>query len=96
MEQERKSLKEASNSDVVEDWIFSMIPVGVAFVFYVVFILQSDIENKNLFIAYGAIAGFIGLESFWIMQGMRKGRKNVVVMGIIGIVITLGVLFFLM
>ena len=92
MEEQETSLSNASNSQVVENWIFSLIPVGVAFVFYVVFVLQSDIENKNLFIAYGATAGFIGLESYWIAQGLRQRRPGVVVMGLIGIAITLGVL----
>ena len=92
MENSETSLSNASNSEVVENWIFSLIPVGVAFIFYVVFILQSDIDNKNLFLAYGATAGFIGLESYWITQGIRKKRTNVVVMGFVGIAITLGVL----
>lgn len=89
---EERSLSSASNSQVVENWIFSLIPVGVAFAFYLVFILQSDIENKNLFIAYGATAGFIGLESYWIAQGLRKRRHGIVVMGLVGIAITLAVL----
>lgn len=92
MEENKTTLGNASNSQVVENWIFSLIPVGVAFVFYLVFILQSDIENKSLFIAYGATAGFIGLESYWIAQGLRNKRNGVVVMGLIGIAITLGVL----
>jgi hypothetical protein len=95
MEERERSLSTASNSEVVENWVFSLIPVGVAFVFYVVFILQSDIDNKNLFIAYGATAGFIGLESYWITQGLRKKRTGVVVMGLIGIALTLGLLYLL-
>jgi len=91
MDEQKTSLSNASNSEVVENWIFSLIPVGVAFMFYVVIILQSDIDNKNLFIAYGAIAGFIGLESYWITQGLRKKRTSVVVMGLLGIAITLGI-----
>jgi hypothetical protein len=92
MEEKERSLSSASNSQVVENWIFSLIPVGVAFAFYLVFILQSDIENKNSFIAYGATAGFIGLESYWIARGLRNKRNGVVVMGLIGIAITLAVL----
>lgn len=96
MENERKSLEDASNSEVVESWVFSLIPVGVAFVFYVVFILQSDLDNKNVFIAYGAIAGFIGLETYWIMMGLQKQRKGIVVLGTIGILLTLGVFLLLL
>jgi hypothetical protein len=61
----------------------------------VVFILQSDIESKNLFIAYGAAAGFIGLESYWIVQGWRMRRKGIVTMGVMGIALTLGVVVLL-
>lgn len=75
-----------------EEWIFSLAPISVAFVFYIMFILSSDIENKGLFIAYGATAGVIGLESYWIVRGWRQGHPGTIVMGLIGIAITLGLL----
>ena len=75
-----------------EDWIFSLTPISVAFVFYVMFIMSTDIENKGLFIAYGATAGIIGLESYWIVRGWRNNHGSTILMGIIGIVITLGLL----
>jgi hypothetical protein len=75
-----------------EDWIFSLTPIGIAFVFYIMFIITSDIEQKGLFIAYGAAAGIIGLESYWIVRGWRNNHGSTVVMGILGIVITLGLL----
>lgn len=80
------------NSQLVENWIFSLIPVSVAFVFYVVFILQSGLDDKLTFIIYGATAGFIGLESYWIVQGLRLGRKRIVIMGLVGVALTLGLL----
>jgi len=30
----------------IQDWIFSLTPIGVAFVFYIVFIMSSNIEPK--------------------------------------------------
>lgn len=75
-----------------EDWIFSLIPIAVAFVFYIIFIISTDIEQKRTFIAYGAAAGFIGLESYWIIRGWRNNHGSTVLMGIIGIAITLGLL----
>ena len=75
-----------------ESWIFSLVPVGVAFVFYIMFIISSDIEQKGLFIAYGAAAGLIGLETYWIVRGWRKNHGSTIIMGILGIVITLGLL----
>ena len=76
----------------VQDWIFSLTPIGVAFVFYIVFIVSSNIEPKGLFIAYGAAAGFIGLESYWIVRGWRNNHAITIVLGFIGIAMTLGLL----
>jgi hypothetical protein len=92
MENTNKSNKPLEPSSETESWIFSLTPIGVAFVFYIMFIISTDIESKGLFIAYGAAAGFIGLESYWIVRGWRKKRTSTVVMGILGIAITLGLL----
>lgn len=75
-----------------EDWIFSLTPISVAFVFYIMFIISTDIEQKGLFIAYGAAAGIIGLESYWIVRGWRNNHGSTILMGVIGIAITLGLL----
>ena len=75
-----------------EDWIFSLTPIGVAFVFYIMFILSTDIEQKGLFIAFGAAAGLVGLESYWIVRGWRQHHLSTVIMGVLGILVTLGVL----
>jgi hypothetical protein len=79
--------------DVVSSWIFSLLPIGVAFVFYVVFISATSLENANIFIAYGAAAAFVGLETYWIMYGLRKKYFGTVVMGLVGIVLTVGLLY---
>jgi len=42
--------------------------------------------------AFGATAGIIGLESYWIIRGWRNDHGSTVVMGLIGIAITLGLL----
>lgn len=80
--------------DEAENWMFSLIPIVVAFSFYVIFIMNSDIESKNLFIAYGAAAGFIGLESYWVLRGWRNNHGSTVLMGVLGIAATLGGLSF--
>jgi hypothetical protein len=85
-----------SSSEAVGNWIFSLIPVGVAFVFYVVFIITAELENKDVFLAFGATAAFIGLESYWIMRGMRENSTGIVVTGLIGIAVTLGALYLYM
>ena len=76
----------------IQDWIFSLTPIGVAFVFYVVFIMSSSIEPKGLFIAYGAAAGIIGLESYWIARGWHNNHASTIILGVIGIIITLSAL----
>ncbi|MES9856375.1 MAG: hypothetical protein ABW166_07210 [Sedimenticola sp.] len=77
----------------VGNWFFSIIPVGVAFAFYMVFVLYAKLENANLFIAFGGAAAIIGLESYWIVNGLRNGNKGTVAMGFAGIAITVGVLY---
>ena len=88
-----KLLTTSRDKNEAEDWIFSLTPMGVAFVFYVMFIVSTNIEPKGLFLAYGAAAGFIGLESYWIVRGWRKNNASTIVMGLIGIAVTLGLLF---
>jgi hypothetical protein len=88
-----KLLTTSRGKTETEDWIFSLTPMGVAFVFYVMFIMSANIEPKGLFLAYGAAAGFIGLESYWIVRGWRKNNISTILMGLAGIAITLGLLF---
>lgn len=73
----------------IQDWIFSLTPIGVAFAFYVVFIMSSDVEPRGLFIAYGAAAAFIGLETYWIVRGWHNNHGSTVIMGAIGILVTI-------
>jgi FtsH-binding integral membrane protein len=80
----------------IQDWLFSLTPIGVAFVFYIVFIMSSAVEPKGLYIAFGAAASFIGLESYWVVRGWQKNHASTVIMGAIGIVITVFVLRFYM
>jgi len=80
----------------VQDWLFSITPLGVAFVFYFIFIMSSDIEPKGIFLAGGVAAGIIGLESYWIVRGWRKNHILTIIMGLIGIAITAGLLAYYM
>lgn len=88
----KKLLKTKRHTGEAEDWIFSLTPIAVAFAFYIIFILSTEMDNKGLFIAYGATAGVIGLESYWIVRGWRKNHLSTIVMGFIGIAIVLGLL----
>lgn len=87
-----KLLKTPRHHGEAESWIFSLTPIAVAFAFYIMFILSTDMENKGLFMVYGAVAGIIGLESYWIVRGWRKNHLSTIVMGVLGIAIALGLL----
>ena len=91
-----KLVKTSRKTGEGEEWIFSLIPISVAFVFYTLFIITSDIEQKGLFMAFGAAAGIIGLESYWIIRGWRNNHGSTVFMGIMGVIITLGLLYMYM
>lgn len=88
-----KLIKTKRKHGEAEDWIFSLTPIGVAFAFYIIFIFNSDIEQKGMFMAFGAAAGLIGLETYWIVRGWRQHHLSTVVMGILGVVITVGLLY---
>ena len=79
--------------DIVANWMFSLLPIGVAFVFYVAFISATNIENFEVYIAYGAAAAFIALETYWIMYGLFKKHTGAIIMGLAGIFVTLGLLY---
>ena len=88
----RKLFETSRDPGEIQDWLFSLTPVGVAFVFYIFFIISMEIEPKGEFIAYGAAAAVIGLESYWIMRGWLKNHAVTIVMGLVGIGITLAAL----
>ncbi|MBT8121373.1 MAG: hypothetical protein KJO10_02465 [Gammaproteobacteria bacterium] len=80
----------------IQDWLFSITPLGVAFVFYFIFIMSSDIEPKGVFLAGGVAAGIIGLESYWIVRGWRKNHILTIILGLVGIAVTAGLLAYYM
>ncbi len=88
----KKFLNTKRGQGEVQDWIFSLTPITVAFVFYYMLIVTSEIDQKGLFIAYGASAGVIGLQSYWIMRGWRNNHTSTILLGIVGIAITVAIL----
>jgi hypothetical protein len=75
----------------VQHWLFSLIPLGVAFTFFFVFLLPMEIPNKPLVLLMGFAAGFAGLEAYWVLRGWKKNHGSTVLMGLIGIAATFGV-----
>jgi len=85
-----KLLRTGRNPQEIETWLFSLIPLGVAFVFFFLFLLPMDIPRKDVVMVIGAAAGFTGLQSYWIFRGWRKNHALTIVLGLIGIAIVLG------
>jgi hypothetical protein len=88
-----KLLSTSRDPQEVQDWIFSLTPLGVAFVFFFLFMLAMDIPDKALVLVVGIAAGFTGLQSYWVFRGWTRNHFSTVLMGVIGIVITLGALW---
>jgi hypothetical protein len=84
-----KLLRTSRNPQEVEDWIFSLTPLGVAFIFFFIFLLPMDIPRKDVILIIGTAAGFTGLQSYWIFRGWRKNHALTIVLGLIGIAIVL-------
>jgi len=85
-----KLLRTRRNPQEVETWLFSLIPLGVAFVFFFIFLLPMDIPRKDIVMVLGTAAGFTGLQSYWIFRGWCKNHVLTIVLGLIGIAIVLG------
>jgi hypothetical protein len=85
----RRLMQTSRDQKEIEDWLFSLTPLGVAFVFFIIFVLPMDLPNKDMILVTGIAAGFIGLQSYWVFRGWRKNHGSTVLLGIIGIVITL-------
>jgi len=80
-------LESKRDEQEVQRWIFSLIPLGVAFVFFFIFMLPMAMPNKDVILVTGAAAGFAGLQTFWIFRGWRRDEVLTIVLGVIGIVI---------
>ena len=71
-------------------WIFSLTPLGVAFVFYFIFLLPAEIANKDVLYVVGATAGFSGLQAYWVVRGWKRKEILTVILGVIGIAVAFG------
>ena len=70
--------------------IRSLIPLGVAFVFYSIFLLPADIANKDTLYVVGAAAGFSGVQAYWAVCGWKRKNILTVALGVIGIAVAFG------
>jgi hypothetical protein len=79
-----KLLESKRDEQEVQRWIFSLIPLGVAFVFFFIFMLPMDLANKDVILVTGAAAGFAGLQTYWIFRGWQRDEALTILLGIIG------------
>ena len=84
-----KLLKTGRDPQEIQDWIFSLAPLGVAFIFFIIFLWPMDMPNKDVIFVTGVAAGFIGLETYWIVRGWRKNHISTILLGLAGIAITI-------
>jgi uncharacterized membrane protein len=91
-----KLLKTGRGPQEIQDWIFSLTPLGVAFIFFFVFMLTMDMPGKDMILVTGFAAGFTGLQSYWIFRGWRKNHGITVLLGVIGIAVTFGLVWLYM
>ena len=84
-------LRTSRDQKEIEDWIFSLTPLGVAFTFFIIFVLPMDLPNKDMIVVTGIAAGFTGLQSYWIFRGWRKNHLSTILLGLAGIAITVAV-----
>lgn len=87
-----KLLSTSRDEREAHDWVFSLTPVSVAFVFYVMFIMSANLEHSAVFIVYGAAAGFIGLETYWVVRGWKKNHLSTIILSVTAIAMTIGLL----
>ena len=89
-ENEGKSFVVGRDHEEMGRWIFSLIPLGVAFVFYFIFLLPADIANKDILYVTGATAGFSGLQAYWVVRGWKRRELLTVILGVLGITVAFG------
>ena len=89
-----KLLNTSMDPQVLQDWMFTLIPLGVAFAFFLIFMWSMDIPHRNIIILLGSAAAFIGFETYWIYRGWRKNHFVTILFGLAGIVLTLAFVWF--
>ena len=72
----------------IQRWLFSLLPLGVAFAFFFIFMLPLDIEQKDVILLTGGAAGFAGLEAYWVYRGWQRSEGVTIVLGLVGIALT--------
>lgn len=81
----KKLFESPREAQEVERWVFSLVPLMVAFSFFVLFMAPAKINNKDIVYVIAITSGFVGLESYWIIRGWKRNEGMTIILGIIGI-----------
>ncbi len=93
-----KMFGEYRDDKEMEKWVMSLAPLTIAFLFFVIFMMPVEIENKDLILVAAGCAGFAGLQAYWVVRGWKRAEGMTILQGLIGIgiamVVALGYLYF--
>ena len=81
-----KLFSEYRDDREMEKWVMSLGPLVVAFVFFLIFMMPLEIENKDIILVGAGTAAFAGLEGYWVVRGWRRNDGMTVIQGIFGII----------
>jgi len=82
-----KLLRTSRDPQETQDWLFSLTPLGVAFVFFFFLLVPMDLPNKHEVMALGVGAGLAGLQGYWVFRGWRKNNLSTVLLSLIPLLI---------
>ena len=88
-----KMVNTSRDPQEAQDWLFSLTPLGVAFVFFFLFIVPMDLPNKSQVMVLGVAAGLAGLQSYWVFRGWRKNNLSTVLLSLIALLIIVAVVW---
>lgn len=82
-----KMLTTSRDPQEAQDWLFSLTPLGVAFVFFFFLILPMNLPNKAEIMVLGVAAGLAGLQAYWVFRGWQKNNLSTVLLSMIALLI---------
>jgi hypothetical protein len=77
-----KLLTTSRDPQEAQDWLFSLTPLGVAFVFFFFLILPLNLPNKSQIMVLGVAAGLAGLQAYWVFRGWQKNHLSTVLLSL--------------
>jgi uncharacterized membrane protein len=86
-----KMFGEYRDDKEMEKWVMSLAPLTIAFLFFMIFMLPVDVEDKDLILVGAGCAGFAGLQAYWVVRGWKRAEGMTILQGLIGIALAVGI-----